>query len=308
MDPQQQQQSFDRSSEDVLPPNLPRPVDDHKCDHLWSMDLPSLPLPSTNDETVDLSKLKGLTVVFCYPRTGKPKESVPEDWDAIPGARGCTPQACSFKAATSELKGLGISRIFGLSTQETEHQKLTREHLRLGYHLLSDEHFKFCEALSLPMFEYGSWKLVRRVSLVIQDGKIVWVDYPVFPPDKSAEKVVKYLKSQPINNPGQARCGNGDKASSSLPSNSAPIDFQTVTDRPAGAGGVTSPAPVAESPKRQGPASNLHICPEWVEQKAREAAQANVAQKDKSSNSLTGEIAGPNKKYSFHLSGGCTTN
>ncbi|OJD35738.1 uncharacterized protein BKCO1_15000106 [Diplodia corticola] len=297
MDPEtpQTQPGEDRSSEDYLPPNLPRPVDDHCCDHLCTFQLPSLLLTSTKNETIDLSKLNGLTVLFCYPRTGKPKDPVPDDWNVIPGARGCTPQACSFNVATSELKGLGISNIFGLSTQETEHQKLTREHLRLSYHLLSDEHFKLCEALGLPMFEYGKWRLVKRVTMVIEDGKIIWVDYPVFPPDKSAEKVVEYLKTLSINKP-------------------APGDVQPAADPPAGAGpsnpvpAVKSPAPADEGSKRQGPASNFHLCQEWVEKKAREASKGTTAEKDKSSNSITGEIAGPGKKYAFHFSGSCTTN
>ncbi|KAL1647759.1 hypothetical protein SLS58_002560 [Diplodia intermedia] len=305
----QAQQNDDRSNENNLPKNLPRPEDDHKCDHLWSMDLPSLPLSSTSDETVDLSKLKGLVVLFCYPRTGKPKEPVPEDWDAIPGARGCTPQACAFKAATYELKSLGVSHIFGLSTQQTEHQKITREHLRLGYHLLSDEHFKFCEALRLPMWEYGGWRLVNRVTFLIEDGKIIWLDYPVFPPDKSAEKVVDYMKAQPFNNPGQGRCGNDGTTSSSPPSNPEPIDLSVGAAPSNPPPGAASTEPTDGGPKRQGPASNFHPCQDWIEKKAQEAAQATVAaEKGKLSNSTTGEIVEAGKKYSFHFSGSCTTN
>ncbi|GME36624.1 putative redoxin family protein [Neofusicoccum parvum] len=309
----QTQQPYDRTSEDVYPPGLPKPVDDHKCDHLWGMDVPSVPLVSTDGKTVDVSKLKGFTVVFCYPRTGRPKEPVPSDWDAIPGARGCTPQACSFKAATSQLKGLQISNIFGLSTQDTEHQKICQEHLRLNYHLISDEHFAFCEALRLPMFEWGNMRLVKRVTLLLDHGKIVWVDYPVFPADKSAERVVEHMKKQPINGSSSGRCGN-EASTSSEPLASPPaLPRQTSGHVSKSPDATRSPLPPPMSPvehvgspkKHHGPASNFHPCQDWIDKKAREA-------KNQMSRNVSGDVnlgqddAG--KKYSFHFSGGCTTN
>lgn len=296
-------------------------MDDHKCDHLRGSTMPSVPLLSTEDKVVDVSKLKGYTVIFCYPRTGKPKEPVPTDWDAIPGARGCTPQACSFKAATSQLKGLGISRIFGLSTQSTEHQKVCREHLRLGYHLLSDEKFEFCEALGLPMFEWGNMRLVKRVTLLIDHGKIVWLDYPVFPADKSAEKVVEFLKQQPLNLSGKPRCGNDPQATAppSAETTSYPDGATSQAPEasrppsPPNAPGVIPTLPPGDKgPRKHGPASNFHPCQDWIDLKAREAALTELATGKLASRSVAGELAhgsdGPGKKYSFHFSGGCTTN
>lgn len=204
------------SSEHFLPNNLPKPVDDKACNHLWAMDLPSLPLKSTEGTYVDLSKLPGLTVLFCFPRMGKPKEPIPEDWNSIPGARGCTPQACTVSVAAPDLKSVGISNIFSLSTQEPEHQKATRQYLRLRHHLLSDEKFAFCDALRLPVLEWRSTRFIKRVTLLIDRGKIIWVDYPIFPATKSAETIMNFMKTQPINQPGHGRCGN-DKASLAPP-------------------------------------------------------------------------------------------
>ncbi|KAK7728548.1 hypothetical protein SLS57_002437 [Botryosphaeria dothidea] len=314
---QQLQQQSDRSSEDVLPPGLPKPVDDHKCDHLWGSAFPSIPLLSTEGKEVDVSKLEGYTIIFCYPRTGKPKEPVPADWDAIPGARGCTPQACSFKAATSQLKGLGITNIFGLSTQDTEHQNICREHLRLGYHLLSDEKFKLCEALRLPMFEWGDMRLVKRVTLLVDHGKIVWIDYPVFPADKSAEKVVEFMEKQPINKRGNPRCGNepspaASQSTSSLRAGVTSPSASSSVPLPKSPQAVTNLVPGKNGPMKQGPASNFHPCQDWIDLKAREASLAGVATQDHALRNTGGEVKsgqdGPGKKYSFHFSGGCTTN
>ncbi|KAK8163863.1 hypothetical protein IWX90DRAFT_435342 [Phyllosticta citrichinensis] len=195
--------------EDVLPNNVPEPKDDHACDHLWGLQLPSgILLRSTSGTAVDVSTLPGLSVIFCYPRTGKPKDPIPADWDAIPGARGCTPQACSFNRTRSSLSDLGIAHIFGLSTQDSEYQRSCKDRLQLRFDLLSDAGYEFCEKLRLPMFEWRDMRLVRRITLLVQQGRVVWVDYPVFPADQSAEKVVGFLKSQPINSGKGVGCGN----------------------------------------------------------------------------------------------------
>lgn len=196
--------------EDVLPGNLPEPKDDHACDHLWGAALPEgVLLRSTSGTAVDLSALRGLSVIFCYPRTGKPKDPIPADWDAIPGARGCTPQACSFNRTRSSLADAGVAHIFGLSTQDSDYQRSCKDRLQLKFDLLSDANFEFCEKLRLPMFEWREMRLVRRITLLVEKGKIVWLDYPVFPADQSAEKVVGFLKKQPINNAEKGvGCGN----------------------------------------------------------------------------------------------------
>lgn len=175
-----------------LPANLPVPVDDGACDHLPGMRLPSMPLASTSGELVDLAALPGRTVVYCYPRTGRPNQDPPPGWDQIPGARGCTPQSCAFRDHFLELQALG-ARVFGLSTQDSDYQREAEERLRLPFALLSDAELAFTQALGLPTFEVEGMTLIKRLTLVLDEGRIVKVFYPVFPPDKNAEEVVNWL-------------------------------------------------------------------------------------------------------------------
>lgn len=175
-----------------LPEGIPVPTDDGACDHLPGMRLPTVALPSTSGEPVDLSSLPGRTIVYCYPRTGRPDEDLPQDWDEIPGARGCTPQSCAFRDHHAELQALG-TKVFGLSTQGTEYQQEVVERLHLPFELLSDEDLAFTKALGLPTFEVEEMFLTKRLTLVIRDGHTERVFYPVFPPDKNAEEVVDWL-------------------------------------------------------------------------------------------------------------------
>ena len=175
-----------------LPEGIPTPVDDGACDHLPGMRLPSVALSSTSGEPVDLSQLPGKTVVYCYPRTGRPDESLPRGWDEIPGARGCTPQSCAFRDHHAELQTLG-ARVFGLSNQDTGYQQEAIERLHLPFELLSDESSAFAKALNLPTFEVEGMALIKRLTLVICDGRIERVFYPVFPPGENASEVVEWL-------------------------------------------------------------------------------------------------------------------
>lgn len=179
-----------------LPEDLPVPEDDGACDHLPGMTLPSLALPSTGGKQVDLSKTKGRVVVYIYPRTGRPDQELPAGWNEIPGARGCTPQSCAFRDHHAELAALGVD-VFGLSTQTTEYQKEMAERLHLPFQVLSDAELKFTRALKLPTFEVDGTTLINRTTLVLRDGRIEKVFYPVFPPDKSADEVIEWLKANP---------------------------------------------------------------------------------------------------------------
>ena len=181
-----------------FPSDLPKPEDDGLCDHLAGMTVPrdiSLAPTSNPSEKVNLSKLSGLTIVFCYPRTGAPAEKVPPDWDAIPGARGCTPQACSFRDNMPALKRLGVDHLFGCSTQDSKYQSEVKERVHLTYDLLSDNHLELQRALSLPTFEYQGETLTRRLTLAIEDGKIVKHWYPIFPPDSNVKFVLEWLEN-----------------------------------------------------------------------------------------------------------------
>ena len=177
-----------------LPANLPVPLDDGACDHLPGMKFPSIPLRSTKGRMVNLAEPSSeRAIVYAYPRTGAPGTSVPSNWDEIPGARGCTPQSCSMRDHYKEVKALG-AEIFGLSTQTTEYQKEAVERLHLPFEILSDVDLKLTHALNLPTFTFDGMVLIKRLTLVLTDGKIEKVFYPVFPPDKHGEQIVAWLK------------------------------------------------------------------------------------------------------------------
>src|SRR5262245_19289738 len=183
-----------------LPGDLPVPTDDGACDHLAGMILPSIRLSSTDDQQIDVAEMRGRTVVYVYPRTGRPDLPASAAWDAIPGARGCTPQSCGFRDHYAQLRSLGVSGVVGLSTQATDYQREVVERLHLPFPLLSDSDLVFTRTLRLPTFEfepYGeeSSTLLKRMVFVIRDGRIEKVFYPVFPPDRNAEEVTEWLKA-----------------------------------------------------------------------------------------------------------------
>jgi peroxiredoxin len=178
-----------------LPPGIPAPQDDGGARHLSGAKLPDLALPATDGSAVNLSKLTGRTIVYVYPRTGVPGVDPPEGWDQIPGARGCTPQSCSFRDHFGELKRLGVAQLHCLSTQDTAYQREAAMRLHLPFSILSDEKLKLTRALSLPTFSTAGMTLLKRMALVIDDGMITKAFYPVFPPDKSAAEVIAWLQA-----------------------------------------------------------------------------------------------------------------
>ena len=180
----------------ILPPNIPAPQDDGAARHLAGMKLPDLTLPATDGGQVNLSTLKGRTVVYIYPRTGVPGVDTLPGWDHIPGARGCTPQSCSFRDHFGELKRLGVAQLYGLSTQDTAYQQEAATRLHLPFAILSDEKMALTKALRLPTFTVAGMTLLKRMALVIDDGVIVKAFYPVFPPDKNAEEVIAWVQSK----------------------------------------------------------------------------------------------------------------
>jgi peroxiredoxin len=176
----------------TLPANLPVPVDDGAAKHLAGMRVPAITLTSTAGR-VNLAELAlERTVIYCYPRTGAPGQAVPKGWDEIPGARGCTPESCSFRDHYQQLRNLK-TQVLGLSTQTTEYQREMVARLHLPFEVLSDADFALTNALRLPTFEFDGVRLLKRLTLVLSDGKIEKVFYPVFPPDKHAEEVIAWL-------------------------------------------------------------------------------------------------------------------
>ncbi len=181
-----------------LPPDLPVPEDDGAARHLLGMALPVVRLAATTGGEVDLGALgAGRTVIYAYPRTGAPGAALPDGWDAIPGARGCTPQSCAFRDHHAELAGLGAD-VYGLSTQGTAYQREMAERLHLPFPVLSDAGLVLTRALDLPTFTSGGMTLLKRLTLVVRGGRIETVFYPVFPPDRSAERVTDWLRAHPM--------------------------------------------------------------------------------------------------------------
>jgi peroxiredoxin len=175
---------------------IPEPTDDGAARHLIGTLTPCLPLPATDGTTINLSSLPGRVVVYAYPRTGTPGVENPKGWDLIPGARGCTPQSCSFRDHFAELKALGVNRLFGLSTQDTSYQREAADRLHLPFPILSDEHLRLTRAMRLPTFETSGMTLLKRLTLVINDARIEHVFYPVFPPDRNVNDVLAWLATR----------------------------------------------------------------------------------------------------------------
>ncbi len=186
----------------ILPSDLPALLDDGGAAHLPGAMLPDVSLGATDGEEVRLARLPGRTIVYAYPRTGRPGQALPEGWDAIPGARGCTPQSCAFRDHFSELQALGVKRVFGLSTQDTAYQREAALRLHLPFPLLSDADLELTRAARLPTFQTSGMTLLKRLTLVIDDGRVAKVFYPVFPPDRSAEDVVAWLRAEQVSPAG----------------------------------------------------------------------------------------------------------
>jgi len=176
-----------------LPQNLPAPLDDGACDHLLGMKLPSLELTATSGRRVNLARISNTVVVYCYPMTGQPDTALPDGWDQIPGARGCTPQSCAFRDHYQELQELQ-AEVFGVSTQSSADQREAAARLHLPFELLSDESLAFTHALQLPTFRVAEKERIKRLTLIARAGVIIKVFYPVFPPDQNADQVIQWLQ------------------------------------------------------------------------------------------------------------------
>jgi len=172
---------------------IPAPKGEENLGHLNNYIIKPIKLRSTSGKLVDLSHLTGLIIIYIYPMTGQPDKPLPNNWDSIPGARGCTPQSCSYRDNFNKLKRLNVDNIFGLSTQTTDYQKEMAKRLHLPYEVLSDEKLEFAKQLKLPIFEVEDMKLIKRITLILNNNKIIKYFYPVFPPDENVSSVIKFL-------------------------------------------------------------------------------------------------------------------
>src|SRR6202521_3930108 len=178
---------------------IPPPIDDGAAAHLVGIMVPPISLVATDDTSVTLSALHGRIGGLAYPRTGEPgKISLVDDWDMIPGARGCTPQTCAFRDLFAELKSAGAEHVFGLSSQSNIYQTEMASRLHLPFPVLSDEKLALTRALNLPTMEVAGLTLIKRLALVIDNARISHVFYPVFPPDRNAGDVLAWLKRNPV--------------------------------------------------------------------------------------------------------------
>lgn len=182
-----------------LPENLPVPSDDGAVDHLWGATIPGITLPTSDGGTVDLGVLgDGRTVVYIYPLTGRPGTDLPDGWDNIPGARGCTTEACDFRDHHTDLLAAGATRVWGLSSQEVAYQAELVERLRLPFKMISDQDFRLADVLDLPSFSAeGHSRLYKRMTLIIREGRVEHIFYPVFPPNTHAQQVLDWMKANP---------------------------------------------------------------------------------------------------------------
>jgi peroxiredoxin len=176
---------------------LPVPEDDGGARHLPGAPVADVALPSTAGGDVSLAKLPGRTVLFIYPMTGTPGVALPDGWDAIPGARGCTPHTCAFRDLHADLRAAGASAVFGLSTQTLAEQQATVERLHLPFPLLSDAALGLARAMTLPTMEVAGKTMIKRLAMIVDDGTVTHVFYPVFPPDRNAADVLAWLKANP---------------------------------------------------------------------------------------------------------------
>ncbi|WP_405494956.1 MerR family transcriptional regulator [Nocardia sp. NBC_00511] len=182
----------------ILPSNVPEPADDGAAQHLPGRAMPGLTLAATDDREVDLSALDpGRTVIYLYPLTGRPDTDLPTGWNDIPGARGCTVQACDFRDHHVELRAAGAAGVFGLSSQPTLYQREVAARLALPFPMLSDPELSLAAALSLPTFEIDGSRLYKRLTLIVRGGIVEHVFYPVFPPDRHAAQVLDWLADNP---------------------------------------------------------------------------------------------------------------
>ena len=175
---------------------IPTPEDDGAAAHLTGLTLPSLNFNASDNSQVNVAQLKGRTIIYAYPMTGRPDTPLPDGWDTIPGARGCTPQSCSFRDHAQELTALGVQHLYGLSTQDTDYQQEAVNRLHLPFPLLSDNQLQLQKALSLPVMSVEGAILLKRLTMIIDNSTITKVFYPVFPPDKNATDVIRWLKEQ----------------------------------------------------------------------------------------------------------------
>ncbi|MBA2945621.1 MerR family transcriptional regulator [Streptomyces himalayensis] len=183
----------------TLPADLPAPEADGAADHLPGTKAPQIPLLNTAGKEIRLDALgPRRTVIYIYPLTGRPGTDLPDGWNSIPGARGCTPETCGFRDHFQDLLEAGAGRVYGLSSQDTDYQNEIVERLGLPFDMLSDPTLVLADTLGLPTFEVDGMRLFKRLTLIVRDGVIEHAFYPIFPPNAHAQQVLTWLRDNPL--------------------------------------------------------------------------------------------------------------
>ena len=183
----------------TLPDDLPVPVDDGAADHLAGSSLPAVALLATSGETVALDRLeRGRTVIYLYPLSGRPGVELPDGWNDIPGARGCTTEACDFRDHHADLVAAAVATVYGLSSQQSDYQSELVERLELPFSMLADPALAVAAALDLPTFTAAGERLYSRLTLIARGGRVEHVFYPIFPPNEHAQQVLAWLRANPL--------------------------------------------------------------------------------------------------------------
>ena len=172
--------------------------DDGACQHLMGARLPPVVLASTDGDMIELAEIPGRVLLYIYPRTSRPDEPPLEGWATIPGARGCTAQSCAFRDRHAELRSLNVTEVYGLSTQDSTYQREMVRRLGLPFPVLGDDKLEFATSLQIPTFAVGAHVLLKRVTLIIDDGAITCVFYPITLPERNPDEVVALDQPQPI--------------------------------------------------------------------------------------------------------------
>lgn len=183
----------------TLPEGLPVPEDDGAAGHLPGVRMPDLTLSTSDGNTVSLAELgAGRTVIYLYPLTGRPGVDLPDGWDTIPGARGCSTEACDFSNHFDQLRQAGAERVYGMSSQDPDYQDEVVQRLRLPFTMISDPALALADALRLPTFSApGHDRLYSRLTLIVRDSMVEHVFYPIFPPNTHAQQVLDWIESHP---------------------------------------------------------------------------------------------------------------
>jgi peroxiredoxin len=203
----------------TLPDDLPVPVDDGAADHLPGAALPAVAVVATSGETVILDRLgRGRSVLCFYPLTGRPGVDLPDGWDSIPGARGCTTEACDFRDHHADLLAAGARIVYGVSSQDSDYQRELVDRLSLPFSMLADPELTIAGALALPTFTAAGQRLYRRLTLIVDDGRIEHVFYPIFPPMSTPSRCsAGYTRTPPaIPGPPPGQLESGDARSADI--------------------------------------------------------------------------------------------